>query len=436
MMWKIMQLEDAPEISFLYGLTYEGRRDNLDIMHELLMHLNNPHLSGMKYVHVTGTNGKGSVCSAVYSVLRRRYRAGLYVSPHVYKFNERIVVNDKQIEDEYIINFIRGFMPIIERLRKESKGPSFFEVVTSLAFEYFARLGCEVAVIEVGLGGRLDPTNVINPLVSAITSIDLEHTQILGNTIESIAYEKAGIIKPGVPVVVGALDIRALRVIKEVARNRGAELYNAPLEYDVSDINLRLNGMSFRVLGRNGEYKINFPLVGRHQVNNVLIALKILELLKDNFPVEKNDIELGLAETRLPGRFEVKLKKPLVIFDIAHNPAAARALADTIGELGLEDVTFLFSALRDKDLDGILSNLSRVSTDIIVTEIGYEERKTPLEEIERCARKYFKNVKAIRDSKEALQYALEKSDTIIATGSAYLLRELEIHLRSIISPRG
>jgi dihydrofolate synthase/folylpolyglutamate synthase len=249
MMWKIMQLEDAPEISFLYGLTYEGRRDNLDIMHELLMHLNNPHLSGMKYVHVTGTNGKGSVCSAVYSVLRRRYRAGLYVSPHVYKFNERIVVNDKQIEDKYIINFIRGFMPIIERLRKESKGPSFFEVVTSLAFEYFARLGCEVAVIEVGLGGRLDPTNVINPLVSAITSIDLEHTQILGNTIESIAYEKAGIIKPGVPVVVGALDIRALRVIKEVARNRGAELYNAPLEYDVSDINLRLNGMSFRVLG-------------------------------------------------------------------------------------------------------------------------------------------------------------------------------------------
>jgi dihydrofolate synthase/folylpolyglutamate synthase len=431
-----MQLEETPEISFLYGLTYEGRRENLDIMHELLMHLNNPHLSGVKYVHVTGTNGKGSVCSAVYSVSKRKYRAGLYVSPHVYRFNERITVNDKQIEGDYIINFIRGFMPIVEKLGKESKRPSFFEVVTSLAFEYFARSGCEVAVIEVGLGGRLDPTNVINPLVSAITSIDLEHTQILGNTIESIAYEKAGIIKPGVPIVVGALDIRALRLIKEVARSRGAELYNAPSEYEVSDISLRLDGVSFKVLGKNGEYKINFPLVGRHQVNNVLIALKILELLEDHFPLERSDIELGLAEAKLPGRFEVKLKKPLVIFDIAHNPAAARALADTISELGLEDVIFLFSALRDKDLDGILSNLSRVSADIIVTEIGYEARRAPLEEIERCARKYFKNVKAIRDSNEALQYALEKSDTLVATGSTYLLRELEMHLRSIISSKG
>jgi dihydrofolate synthase/folylpolyglutamate synthase len=327
-------------------------------------------------------------------------------------------------------------MPIVEKLGKESKRPSFFEVVTSLAFEYFARSGCEVAVIEVGLGGRLDPTNVINPLVSAITSIDLEHTQILGNTIESIAYEKAGIIKPGVPIVVGALDIRALRLIKEVARSRGAELYNAPSEYEVSDISLRLDGVSFKVLGKNGEYKINFPLVGRHQVNNVLIALKILELLEDHFPLERSDIELGLAEAKLPGRFEVKLKKPLVIFDIAHNPAAARALADTISELGLEDVIFLFSALRDKDLDGILSNLSRVSADIIVTEIGYEARRAPLEEIERCARKYFKNVKAIRDSNEALQYALEKSDTLVATGSTYLLRELEMHLRSIISSKG
>jgi len=431
-----MRLEEAPEISFLYGLTYEGRRENLGIMHELLMYLNNPHLSGVKYVHITGTNGKGSVCSAVYSVLKRKYRAGLYVSPHVYRFNERITVNDKQIEDEYIINFIRGFMSIIEKLKKESKRPSFFEVVTSLAFEYFARSGCEIAVIEVGLGGRLDPTNVINPLVSAITSIDLEHTQILGNTIESIAYEKAGIIKPGVPVVVGALDLRALQVIEEVARSRGAKLYVAPSEYEVSDVTLRLDGVGFRVLGKDCEYKINFPLVGRHQVNNVLIALKILELLKDHFPLEKNDIELGLAEVKLPGRFEVKLRKPLVIFDIAHNPAAARALADTISELGLENVTFLFSALSDKDLEGILSNLSRVSTDIIVTEIGYEMRKAPLEEIERCARKYFKNVKAVKDSNDALQYALEKSDTLVATGSAYLLRELEIHLRAIISSKG
>jgi dihydrofolate synthase/folylpolyglutamate synthase len=431
-----MQLEEKPEISFLYSLTYDARRESLDIMRELLMYLGNPHLSDVKYVHVTGTNGKGSVCSSVYSVLRRKYRTGLYVSPHVYKFNERITVNDEQIEDSYVINFIRGFIPVIERLGKESKRPSFFEVTTSLAFEYFMKSGCRVAVIEVGLGGRLDPTNVINPLVSAITSIDLEHTQVLGNTIESIAYEKAGIIKPGVPVVTGALDIRALRVIEEVARSREAKLYNAPSEYKTSEISLKLDGTSFKVLGKNDEYKINFPLVGRHQVNNALVALKILELLRSHFPLEKSDIESGLAEVKLPGRFEVKLKKPLVIFDIAHNPAAARALADTVSELGLEGVTFLFSALRDKDLDGILNNLSRVSADIIVTEIGYGARRAPLEEIERCARKYFKNVKAIRKSHEALQYALEKSDMLIATGSAYLLRELEIYLQSITSSKG
>ncbi|MEM2868557.1 MAG: folylpolyglutamate synthase/dihydrofolate synthase family protein [Candidatus Bathyarchaeia archaeon] len=424
--------QESPEIDFLYTFAFEDGKRDLEVMHKLLDYLGNPHLSEVEYIHVTGTNGKGSVCASVHSVLKEKYHAGLYLSPHVYRFNERIIVDDKEIENRYITSFVNDFKPILKKIEKELRKPSFFEIITSMAFKYFSESRCKLAIIEVGLGGRLDPTNVIKPLVSAITSIDLEHTHILGNTIESIAYEKAGIIKPGIPVVIGKMDARALQVIEEIARNKGARIYNTPSEYEVGEIIQRLDGMSFKVSGNNTEYKINFPLVGRHQVNNVLIALKILELLQDKYPVNKSDIESGLAKVRLPGRFEIKLKKPLLIFDIAHNPAASRALANTVKDLNLENVTLLFSVLKDKDVDGILRNLSEISDNIVVTEIGYEERRMPAEMIEKCAKKYFKRIKVIKQCCAALEYALESSDVIVATGSAYLLRELEICLKLLM----
>lgn len=423
-------LRELPEVTFLYSLTLEGKRENLDVMYELLDHLGNPHSNDARYVHVAGSNGKGSVCASVYYVLRERYHVGLYLSPHVYRFNERITVDDKEIEDEYITNFVRNVKTILEKISGENRRPSFFEVTTAMAFQYFKEKGCDFSVIEVGLGGRLDPTNVIHPMISAITSIDLEHTHILGDTIEKIAFEKAGIIKPYTPVVAGVRDERALKVIKRIAEEKKAPLHNALSDYDVHGVSISLDSMRLRISSDRGEYRIDFPLIGRHQVNNVLVALGILEILGENYSIERSDIELGLSKVRLPGRFEVKIRKPLLIFDIAHNPAASKALADTIRDLELENATILFSALRDKDIDGILRNLGMISDEIIVTEIDYERRRTPAEEIERCARRYFRNVRVVRRSYEALERAMESSDIVIATGSAYLLRELEEHLHA------
>ena len=422
-------LRELPEVTFLYSLTLGGKRENLDVMYELLGYLGNPHSNDARYVHIAGSNGKGSVCASVYSVLRERYHVSLYLSPHVYRFNERIMVDDREIEDEYIINFVRNIRAILEEISRKRRRPSFFEVTTAMAFQYFKEKRCDFSIIEVGLGGRLDPTNVIHPIVSAITSIDLEHTDILGDTIEKIALEKAGIIKPYTPIVAGVKDERALKVIRRIAEKKKAPFHNALSDYDVREVNISLDSMRFKISSDRGEYEINFPLIGRHQVNNVLVALKVLEILGESYSIERKDIESGLSKVRLPGRFEVKMRKPLLIFDIAHNPAASKALADTIRDLGLENPTLLFSALRDKDIDGILRSLSGVSDEIIVTEIDYEKRKTPAEEIERYARRYFKNVKVMKRSYDALEYAMKSSDIIVATGSAYLLRELEEHLR-------
>ena len=425
-------LRESPEITFLYNLTLREKRKNLDTMRELLRHLGNPHLSGIKYVHVAGTNGKGSVCASVYAVLKERYHVGLYLSPHVYRFNERIIVDDKEIENEYIADFVRRVKTILDEMAKKGKKPSFFEVTTAMAFRYFMEKRCDFSVIEVGLGGRLDPTNVIHPLVSAITSIDLEHTHILGDTVEKIAFEKSGIIKPRVPVVSGVENPRALRVIRDVAKKREAPLYDVLSEYDVHCVDIRLDGMKLKVSGSHGEYRIRSPLVGRHQINNILVALKILELLAERYPIERKDIESGLPKVRLPGRFEVKMLDPLLIFDIAHNPAASKALADTVKELKIENVTLLFSVLKDKDVDGILKNLADFSDRIIITEIDYGKRRMPAEEIEKYAKRYFRDIRVIKRNREALEYALETSDTILATGSAYLLSELEEHLQQLL----
>jgi len=424
-------IRELPEITFLYDLSLITKRVNLEIMRELLNSLGNPHIDGVKYVHVTGTNGKGSVCASVYAVLRERYHVGLYLSPHVYRFNERIIVDDEEIEDEYIVNFVKEVRTILEEIAKKGRRPSFFEVTTAMAFQYFKEKKCDFSVIEVGLGGRLDPTNVIHPLVSAVTSIDLEHTHILGDTVEKIAFEKAGIIKPHIPVVSGVKNERAIKIIRDIAKKRKAPFYDALSEYEVYDVNIGLGGMKFKVLGGYEEYKISFPLIGRHQINNVIIALKILELLREKYRIERKDIESGLSRVKLPGRFEVKMKNPLLIFDIAHNPAASKALVNTIRELKLENVTFLFSILKDKDVNKILENLSQVSDEIIITEINDERRRMPAEEIEKYARKYFRNIEVIKESRKALEHALEKSDVAIATGSAYLLGELEEHLHSL-----
>ncbi len=420
---------ESPEIEYLYNLRRFGMKLDLSIMNSFAKMRGEPQ-KNFKSVHIAGTNGKGSVAAAIYSILRGNYSVGLYTSPHIVRYSERIVVDDREIEESYIVNFVRELKPLIEELAEENRNPTFFEVTTMLAFEYFSWKRVDFAVLEVGLGGRLDATNIVVPEISAIVTIDLDHTHILGNTLEAIAREKAGIIKPNVPVVVGERKEEAVKVIRDIAQRRRAEYHNVWDEMQVDDVHVDLNGTRFKVYSPLREYKISIPLVGRHQITNMLVAIRMAEILGENYSISPKDIVEGLKRIRWRDRFQVKSKKPLLIFDGAHNPSAARALVKTVGDIGIKNPTFLFSILSDKNMDEFLRTISSVGDRIIVAEIDYERRRTALQDIERCAKKHFKEILSFKKSCDALKYAMENENIIIATGSIYFLGELEKCLMS------
>lgn len=415
---------EPPEIEYIYNLRRFGMKMDLSVMRELARELGEPQ-NYFKSVHVTGTNGKGSVCAFVYSILKRKYSTALYTSPHISRYTERIVVDDEEIPLDYVINFIREWKEKIEKLAKENRNPTFFEVTTALAFKYFRDMNVDFAVVEVGLGGRLDATNIIIPEVAGIVTVDLEHTKTLGNTIEDIAREKAGIIKPNVPVVVGERKINANRIIREIAERKHAPYHNIHEEFKFEDVKISIEGLNFKTLSPVREYKIQIPLTGMHQLTNAAVALRIAELLEENYSITKRDIEEGLKNAKWKGRFEIKRRDPLLIFDSAHNPSAMERLVETIKVLKIKNPLFLFSMLSDKDMDSVLKKIGEVSDRIIVTEISYEKRRASLEDIARVAHKYFSEVRKIRDPCEALNYCIERGENTIATGSIYLLGDLE-----------
>ncbi len=421
---------ESEEILYLYNLRRFGMKMDLSIMRSLAEQLGNPH-ENFKSVHVTGTNGKGSVCAMLYSILRRRYSVGLYTSPHVERYTERIIVDDKEIDEGYVVSFIRNWRPTIEKLASENRNPTFFEVTTALAFEYFSERGVDFGVLEVGLGGRLDATNIVTPEVSGIVTVDLEHTNVLGDTIEKIAWEKSGIIKSNVPVVVGEKKRDAVEVIKKVAEKRGARYHNVNDEMHVENVSINFDGTRFRALSPIREYDVRIPLIGKHQVLNALVAIRMAEILGENYSISHGDIEKGLAATHWRDRFEIKRREPLLIFDSAHNPSAMKILVNTVKDLGIHEILILFSMLSDKDIEKVLRILSTISRKIVVTEINYEKRRATLESIKRIAERYFPEIHAFKDSCSALKYALSTGENVIGTGSIYLLGELEKCLKSL-----
>ncbi len=421
---------EREEIEYIYNLRRFGMKLDLSVMQSLADIRGNPQ-NDFKSVHIAGTNGKGSVASAIYSILRRKYSVGIYTSPHLVRFSERIIVNNEEIDEEYITKYVREIKPIVEELAKENRNPTFFEVTTMLAFEYFSFKNVDFGVIEVGLGGRLDATNIITPEITGIVTIDLDHTHILGNTIEDIAREKAGIIKKGIPVVVGERKNEATRVIKEIAEKREAPYHNIWDETKFENINIDLNRLKFEAYTPKDVYKIVTPLTGRHQITNMLVAIRMAEILGENYNISHANIEMGIKNIKWKDRFQVKTRDPLLIFDSAHNPSAARVLVSTLKDLNIERPTFLFSMLSDKNIDDFLKEISKISEKIVVTEIGYERRRTALKDIERYAKKYFPTVISFKNSCDALKYTLKNERKIIATGSIYLLGELEKCLMSL-----
>jgi dihydrofolate synthase/folylpolyglutamate synthase len=404
-------------LEYLYGLEKSGIVFGLDNIHWILSLIDNPH-NLLKTIHIGGTNGKGSVARMSSAALREAgYRVGCYTSPHLISFTERIAVDDVPISEAETVElteFIKG--------RIEAAGPSrrftFFDFTTALAFEYFRRKKVDLAVIEVGLGGRLDSTNVVHPLISVITNVDFDHMDYLGESINEIAVEKAGILKHGVPCVTGA-EGTSLEVIREAAQQK------CPLFVLNEAFQYRKTGdqvMSYQGL-ENAFSDLRINLVGDHQLSNCALALCTLELLaRAGFTAKEEAIRLALAGLTWPGRLEKVHTKPLILLDAAHNPHGAKALASYIRtHCSDRRKILIFGVMKDKNFASMLAELAPLADEILLTR-PRTERAALTEELIPFAR----NATVTETINDALKRAREiagDDDLIVITGSFYTIGE-------------
>ncbi len=386
-------------------------------MQEFSSRIGNPQ-NYFKSLHITGTNGKGSTSAMLYTILKSKYRAGLYTSPHIEKFNERIIALDNEIEDAYIEKWIGEKRNIIEDMGRKGNQPTFFEVTTAMAFDYFRYKGVEAGVIEVGMGGRLDATNIIRSSVSGIVTISLEHTERLGNTLSQIAFEKGGIIKRNTPVVVGENKGEPRKVLEEIAQERNAPYFNINDIYEIKNIEVDLKGTRFIAKRDDKIYDVKIPLIGKHQVKNALVAITMSELFDNSLDYRT------ISNVKFSGRFEIKSENPLIIIDAAHNPEAAESLVKTVKDLFTKKPLVVATQLKDKNSVEFFRKLSMITDHIIVTEVK-DERRKDAEILGQEARMFIENVEVQRDSNKAFESALERSNFVIITGSLYLLGEFE-----------
>ena len=326
---------------------------------ELLDFLGNPEKK-FKTVHVAGTNGKGTVSHTLASIFQEcGYKTGLYTSPHLLDFRERIRINGQMIDEQSVIDFIGNNKEKFEEMQL-----SFFEMATGMAFDYFAREKVDIAIIEVGLGGRLDSTNVIMPELSVITNISLDHVNMLGNTLAEIAAEKAGIIKPNTPVVIGETQPETKDVFIAKAKECNAPIYFADEIIDCDKIHIEsLDYQKFDIWKNSELYieAVEFPLLGYYQKKNLATVICAVEILKEKFNIDKKDIVNGLEfvvkNTNLMGRWQILSRQPLVIADTGHNVGGVKEIVMQLSDMTFRKLHFVLGCVNDKDIDGILNLL-------------------------------------------------------------------------------
>ena len=394
-------------LGWLYGLTVHGVKLGLINITEILHRLGDPQDSFRK-IHIAGTDGKGSTSAMIASILRASgVKVGLYTSPHIIEFNERISVNGENISDSDIRVLASVIKPIVEDMRKDGMQCTFFEVTTAMAFLYFRENDVDYAVIEVGMGGRFDATNVIVPDVSVITNISMEHTEYLGDTLDKISGEKAGIIKQGVPVIT-CNDGVPLDVITKRADELNARLIRTPPPELVSSSQ---DSTFFTYRGK--VYTVGTP--GAFQAVNASMAIEAIS----NLPLSERftpHIHEGLKATRWPCRMQ-KLKGLPIILDVTHTKAGSKALAQDIAAI-YGKVTVVFGALSDKDIDGIAGFLSDIASKIVITT-PISERSADLNVVETAARKYIEDVTVIPSVFDAFDKGMEirGNENLLITGS-------------------
>lgn len=352
-------------------LAHNAANYDLRRVEELLSRIGNPHLKA-RSIHIAGTNGKGSVAAMIASALTTAgYITGLYTSPHLHTWRERIRVNEELISEAELAALVEELKPEAEAVNREATYGRLttFELLTTLAFTHFAAKEADFQVLEVGMGGKFDATNVINPEVSIITAISLDHTEVLGNTLAEITAEKAGIIKPGNMVVTSPQPDEAARVIAETCLSREAQLIKVGSDVTWQSLGFNDNQQRLRVVGRLGIYELSIPLLGWHQLVNAATAVAALEVLAGKgFNLSQGSIANGLARVSWPGRLQVLGNHPLIVVDGAHNPDAARRLRESLKQyFDFDRAILVIGASDDKDIAGVVSELAPIADKVIVT---------------------------------------------------------------------
>ena len=404
--------------------------ENFDLspMYSLVGILGNPQ-NDYPTIHVAGSKGKGSVSAFCATALETEgYKVGLYTSPHLKDFEERIQINREPISRLDFVDYIGDLQPIVSKI----PGLNTFEIATALAFLYFSRQQVDVAVIEVGLGGRLDATNVITPLVSVITALYLEHTSILGNTLTQIAKEKAGIIKPGVPVVISPQNNEALQMVSSVARKQNSRLIQVGVDYVFKSQSSCLARQCFDIeCGRTSKRQtLEILLLGQHQVENASTAYAALHALQDQgFRITEESIIEGFARTHWPARFEILREEPPVVVDSAHNPDSARKMRQTLEEyFPGRPIVLIFGVSEDKNIKGMIEEFLSITKLMICTQSTHPRAMDPRELYSLALETGYQAV-AIEQVRDALEYALEIAGSelvVLATGSIFVAATVRI----------
>lgn len=412
--------------NYLHSLNLLGGKLGLERIKRLLELMENPQ-EKFKSILVGGTSGKGSTVAMISSILQEAgFKVGTFTKPHLSSFTERIVINGKKIPEQDVMIIVEEVKTTIEKMKKDSrfKHPTFFEIVVATAFRYFEEQKVDLAVLEVGLGGRLDGTNVVNPLVSVITNVSLEHTKILGDTVLKIAKEKAGIIKKNGILITATEDDEVFSLFKKICEEKNSKISRVGEDIKFQRLSSDLNGQEF---GINNYDNLCIPLLGNHQLFNAACAVGAIDALKSNdIIIPEETIRNGLKKIKWPGRLEIIQKNPLIVLDCAKDPVAMKKLREAVNNFDYEKMILVISISSDKDIQSMMKEIIPISDLVILTKHKVTDRGVDPEILAKEVKKYSENFIILEDVKGAVKKALSlstKKDMVLVTGSLFTVGE-------------